>query len=135
MKLIELALSRNTQILDWIIRTMSSKALPDEKKLAVTYRVEPGCLGPTGNSHVDKFCEYAQKNIDNSNTNFIKLMITPRHDKNMPEMQFNILSKKVNHLQAEKYLNLFGQSLDDFECELSDQLTLLIHHYSEKFIK
>lgn len=110
-------------------------SLDDNKKIAVTYRVEGGCLGPLGHTHIDKFCEYAQENIDNPNTNFIKLIITPRQDKSLPEMQFNVLSKKVNQLQAEKYLSLFGQSLDDFECELSDQLTRLIHNYAEQFIK
>ncbi len=38
--------------------TLSS--LDDNKKLAVTYRVEGGCLGPVGHTHIVKFCEYAQ---------------------------------------------------------------------------
>ena len=44
-------------------------------------------------------------------------------------------SKKVSHAQAEKYLAVFGQSLDDFEGELSEQLAVLIDSYAEKFIK
>tara|TARA_R110001592_G_C13157640_1_gene748650 strand:+ start:2184 stop:2531 length:348 start_codon:yes stop_codon:yes gene_type:complete len=113
--------------------TLSS--LDDNKKLAVTYRVEEGCLGPSGHTHIDKFCEFAQENIQNPSANFIKLIILPRHDKSLPEIQFNVLSKKINHLQAEKYLSLFGQSLDDFECELSDQLTQFIQTYAKEFIK
>lgn len=112
--------------------TLSS--LDDNKKLAVTYRVEGGCLGPVGHTHIVKFCEYAQENINNPYSNFIKLIIIPRHDKSLPEMQFNVLSKKVNHLQAEKYLSLFNQNLEDFECQLSDELTRLIQAYADKYI-
>lgn len=112
--------------------TLSS--LDDNKKLAVTYRVEGGCLGPQGKTHIDKFCEYAQENIENPYANFIKLIIIPRHDKSLPEMQFNVLTKKVNHQQAEKYLSLFEQNLDAFECQLSDELTHLINAYSREYI-
>ena len=49
-------------------------------------------------------------------------------------MQFNLLSKKLTYTQAEKYLSMFGLSLEDFECELSDQLTLLLKLYAEEFI-
>ena len=111
------------------------KALDDNKKLIVTYRVEGGCLGPIGHTHVDKFCDFAQEHIENKHSQFINLKIIPRHDKSLPEMQFNVFSKKVSHAQAEKYLAVFGQSLDDFEGELSEQLAVLIDSYAEKFIK
>tara|TARA_R110002167_G_scaffold24330_9_gene85746 strand:- start:862 stop:1209 length:348 start_codon:yes stop_codon:yes gene_type:complete len=113
----------------------TTSSLDDNKKLVVTYRVEGGCLGPIGHKHIDKFCEYSQQNIETPFSKFIKLIITPRHDKNLPEMQFNISSKKINHRQAEKYLSLFGGSLDNFECELSDQLTQLIQTYVNEHIK
>lgn len=115
---------------------MSTNApLDDQKKLKVTYRVEGGCLGPVGHTHIENFCTFAQANIENTSTNFIKLDILPRLDKTLPEIQFCVLSKKVTHAQAEKYLSVFGQNLDDFECQLSDQLTKLIHDYAEKNIR
>lgn len=110
------------------------KALDSNKKLAITYRVEGGCLGPVGHMHIDKFCDYAQENIKNKNDNFISLKIAPRHDKSLPEMQFNLLSKKITHDQAEKYLSFFNLSLENFEGELSDQLTQLIQTYVNKHI-
>jgi hypothetical protein len=112
----------------------NTKALDNNTKLEIIYRVESGCLGPVGHTHIDKFCEYAQKNIENKSSHFIRLTIMPRHDKSLPEMQFKVLSKKVSHAQAEKYLSYFGQSLDSIECDLSDQLTLLIKRYAEEFI-
>lgn len=113
----------------------TTTATPDNtKKLEVRYRLEGGCLGPVGHSHIDKFCDYAQENIENKNNKFINLKIMPRHDKSLPEMQFHILAKKVTHAQAEKYLGFLGQSLEEFECELSDQLTALIKRYAEQFI-
>lgn len=113
----------------------SSSALDNNKKLEVNYRVEGGCLGPVGHTYIDNFCEYAQQHIENNRANFISLNIMPRHDKSIPEMQFKVLSKKVSHAQAEKYLSIFGQNLDDFESELIDQITLLIKNYAEEFIK
>ena len=47
-------------------------------------------------------------------------------------MQFSMLSKRVTHAQAKKYLSYFGQSLEEFE--LSDQLALLISSYAREFI-
>ena len=44
-------------------------------------------------------------------------------------MQYSVLGKVINHYQAEKYLAVFGQSLDEFECHLSDQITTLIHQF------
>lgn len=109
--------------------------LDDNKKLLVTYRVEGGCLGPVGHTYIDNFCDYAQQRIENKSSKFINLNVMPRHDKSIPEMQFKVLSKKVTHVQAEKYLSIFGQSLDDFESELIDQITLLIKNYAEEFIR
>lgn len=111
-----------------------TRALDNNKKLEISYRVEGGCLGPTGHTHIDKFCEYAQENIQTTSSNFVNLSIIPRHDKSLPEMQFCVLSKKISHAQAEKYLSYFGQNLDKIECELSDQLTGLIETYAKKHI-
>jgi|TARA_R110000850_G_scaffold86886_2_gene186935 hypothetical protein len=112
-----------------------SIALDNNKKLEIIYRIEGGCLGPEGHNHIDKFCTYAQEKIQSSSSNFVNLNIVPRHDKSLAEMQFSVLSKKITHLQAEKYLSYFGQSLDDIECELSDQLTGLIETYANEHIQ
>lgn len=107
----------------------------DTKKLEIIYRIEGGCLGPVGHTHIDKFCEFAQENIKMVNSNYINLKITPRHDKSLADMQFSILSKKLSHAQAGKYLSYFGQSLDDIESALSDQLAEIIGEYASLFIR
>ena len=113
----------------------SPSSLDDQKKLVVTYRVEGGCLGPEGHNHIVNFCDYAQANIVNGSADFLTLNIVPRLDKTLPEIQFNILSKKVTYAQAEKYLSYFGQNLEDFECLLSDELTKLIREYAGKYLR
>tara|TARA_R110001592_G_scaffold44230_1_gene142555 strand:- start:4807 stop:5145 length:339 start_codon:yes stop_codon:yes gene_type:complete len=105
------------------------KALADEKKLSVTYRVEPGCLGPKGTELIDAFCEYAHQKIQTLDSDYINWNIIPRHDKKLPEMSYKVLGKSMNHTQAEKYLCLFGKSLDEFECHLSDKLSEFINEY------
>jgi len=85
--------------------------LTQEKKLTVIFRIEPGCLGPKGEEHVDKFCEFAQKKIDSVDADYVSWIIQSRHDKSLPEMEYKINNKKLNHEQAEKYLNLFKKEL------------------------
>ena len=85
-----------------------SLPLDDRQKLTVTYRVEPGCLGPEGDSHVDDFCEFAQAQVVELDADFIHWHITPRHNKQEAEMQYNIGIKQLTHDKADKYLQLFG---------------------------
>jgi hypothetical protein len=107
--------------------------LPEAKKLAVTYRVESGCLGPQGGTHIAAFCDYAQKNIQSLDADYIAWNIVPRTKKTLPEMQYNVMGKKMNHAQAERYLAIFDKSLDEFEGHLVAKLTLFISDYmSEK---
>lgn len=109
----------------------SLKVLPDEKKLAVTYRVESGCLGPKGAELVSNFCQYAHQKIQTLDADYVSWNIIPRQDKTLPEMSYRVLGKAINHTQAEKYLSVFSKSLDDFECHLSDKLTQLINEFMD----
>jgi len=46
--------------------------LPEEQKLAVTYRVEPGCLGPQGVDYIDDFCIFAEKAVAELDSDFVR---------------------------------------------------------------
>lgn len=104
-------------------------SLTREQKLSVTYRVEPGCLGPTGADHVEAFCAYAQSQMQTLDAAYIYWNIVPRFDKSLPEMAYQVLGKRMTHQQAEKYLGYFGKSLDELEGHLSDKLADLINNY------
>ena len=108
-----------------------SKVLPlqEDKKLSVTYRVESGCLGPEGEKHIDDFCRFAQSKLQEQDSDYIIWNIVPREDKALPEMQYNVVGKKMNDSQTEKYLALFDKNLNQFECHLSDNLTLIINEF------
>jgi hypothetical protein len=41
------------------------------KKLTVTFRVGPGCLGPDGIDHIEGFCKLAKKEVDGLDSDFI----------------------------------------------------------------
>jgi hypothetical protein len=110
----------------------SVSSLDNHKKLAVTYRVESGCLGSSGASLVDDFCAYAQQEIQGLDANYVVWMITPRTDKALPEMQYQVLGKRMNHDQVGRYLQLFNKSLDEFESHLIEKLTQLIHQFMHK---
>lgn len=108
---------------------MHTLSIPDSKKLLVTYRVEPGCLGPNGANVVIGFCRFVQEEIRSLDENFVSWNILPRDDKKLPEMEYQILGKKMSHTQAEKYLERFGKSLDEFETALISKLAELIDQY------
>jgi len=106
-------------------------SLPEDRKLSVTYRVEPGCLGPSGAGKIVQFCEYAQENIQSLDAGYIIWNIVPRHDKTLPEMQYNVVGKRMNHAQAEKYLAIFGKNLDEFDGHLVDKLAVFIDDFMQ----
>ena len=110
-----------------------SKVLPlqDSEKLFVTYRVEPGCLGPEGADHISKFCDFAQLELRTLDSDYVVWNIVPRIDKELPEMEYSIVGKRMIFSQAEKYLALFDKSLDKFEGNLSDRLAALIDKFME----
>ena len=100
-----------------------------DKKLAVTYRVEAGCLGPDGLNYISDFCNFAQSELQILDSDYIIWHIVHRLDKALPEIQYGLVGKTINSHKAEKYLSVFGRTIDDFECYLSDHLTTLIREF------
>jgi len=103
--------------------------LPQDKKLTVLFRVEPGCLGPDGKEYIEEFCSFAQKEVESIDSDFVHWDIVPRHDKSLPEMQYKVGGKRLTHDKAEKYLEIFKKNLDEFEGHLHEKLSLLIGQY------
>ncbi len=103
--------------------------LQDNKKLAVTYRVEAGCLGPDGLNYIADFCNFAQSKLQTSDSDYIVWNIVHREDKTLPEIQYGLLGKIVHSNKVEKYLSIFGTNIDDFEYNLSDTLATLISQF------
>ncbi|WP_198264792.1 hypothetical protein [sulfur-oxidizing endosymbiont of Gigantopelta aegis] len=103
--------------------------LAQDKKLTVLFRLESGCLGPEGESHIEKFCQVAKSEFATLFSDFVYWDIIPRRDKSLPEMQYLINNKKLNQAQAAKFLALFDVKLPDFEHELHKSLTLCIDRY------
>ena len=103
--------------------------LPQDKKLTVIFRIEPGCLGPEGESHIDEFCRYAQKEVESIDADFVHWILTPRKDKSLPEMQYQVSNKVLTHDKADRYLDVFEKSLDEFEEHLHAGVTHLIDQY------
>ncbi len=103
--------------------------LPRDKKLTVIFRIEAGCLGPTGQELIDNFCLLAQKEFESIDSDFMHWKIEPRHDKELPEIDYEVNDKKLTHDKAEKYLEIFKQSLDDVEGHLHEKLAILIDQH------
>ncbi|WJG08642.1 hypothetical protein [Aliiglaciecola sp. LCG003] len=103
--------------------------LPLYKKLTVTFRVEPGCLGPDGIDHIEGFCKHAKKAVAGLDSDFIRWVIVPRYDKSMAETEYKTNGKLLNYDQAELYLQVFNKELEDFEEHLQERLSELIDEY------
>ncbi|WP_158967538.1 hypothetical protein [Paraglaciecola sp. L3A3] len=106
-----------------------SLPLPLYKKLTVTFRVEPGCLGPDGIEHIEGFCKFAKQAVAKLDSDFVRWVIIPRFDKSLAETEYKTNNKILDHHKAEKYLRVFGKELDDFEEHLQDKLSILIDEY------
>lgn len=99
------------------------------KKLKVIYRIEPGCLGPQGESHIIGFCDFAQKNFQPAQSELFQFEIVPRRDKSQPEKQYNINDKKLPHDKVTRLLDSLDKNINEFEDELDEHLVSLIELY------
>lgn len=104
-------------------------SLSKNEKLLVVYRVEPGCLGPEGGRYIVEFCDVAQAVFRSLDSDYVIWDIIPRHDKSLPEIQYSLAGKTLTNEQAEKYLTLCGQVLDNIEGDMGDKLETLITRY------
>ena len=105
--------------------------LPQDKKLTVIFRLEPGCLGPDGSDHIEAFCGVAQRQIATMDADFVHWVLIPRFDKSLAEMQYKVSDKNLSHEQAVKYLSMFDKELDEFEEHLHDRVAHMIDEYLE----
>ena len=102
----------------------------NEKILSLIFRVEPGCLGPDGSSHIEDFCQFAQTQLSTSNNHFLLKKVMPRFDKSIPELQYQINNKTLTENQVVKYLELFKKDISDIEDDLQEEVTQLIEEYT-----
>lgn len=100
--------------------------LPEEKKLGVLFRVEPGSLGPDGKLQAQAFCDHAEQVMSTLDSAIIKWKIVPRFDKTLPELEYSIGDKRLSRSQASKYLVLLQHDLDVVEEHLVEQISSLI---------
>lgn len=103
--------------------------LPHDKKLTILFRLEPGCLGPKGEEHIEQFCQMAQKEFESLHSDIVLWEIIPRHDKSLPEMQYHIKNKKLTHVKASKFLDIFHMDLSQFEDQVHKKLATFIDQY------
>ena len=86
-------------------------------------------MGPNGVETIEAFCAYANKNFQSKYCRFMALNIVPRFDKNLPEIEYEMNGKKLNRIQANKYLSRFEHDLDGLEEDLQEVLAHLIDDY------
>ncbi len=110
---------------------MNNESIPDDRKINVQYRVEAGCLGPTGSELVEDFCQFAQTRFNKIDDQFVQWNIIPRFDKSLPELQYRLNNKLLTREQCEKYLSLFQRSLSEFEEQIDEQLVIMIEQFMD----
>ena len=103
--------------------------LPQEKKLTVIFRVESGNLGPTGDQRIDEFCEFARKEVEYIDSDFVHWELRPRNNKSLPEMEYTLNNKKLSHEKAARYLQLFDKNLNEFEEHFHEKLVQIIEQF------
>lgn len=108
---------------------MNVLPLSEDKKLSVTFRVEPGCLGPQGGDLISRFCDIAQEAFKALASDYIVWNIVPRSDKTLPEAEYALMNKRISESQAQQYLAMFDMKLDELESDFDDKLEALITDY------
>lgn len=103
--------------------------IPENKKMTVIFRMEPGSLGPDGAQYINEFCDFAQMQLQACSAPYIRWSIVPRLDKTLAEMEFQLASKKLTSAKATQYFAVFGDNLAHFEDQLEDNLESIINQY------
>lgn len=106
-----------------------ANAIPENKKMSVIFRVEPGSLGPNGNEYIKDFCDFAQQQLRACSSDHILWFIEPRLDKKLVEMEFQISAKILPRNKVNQYLKIFGDNLEHFEDQLEDHIEAIINQY------
>lgn len=102
---------------------------PIEKKLTIQIRVEPGCLGPDGKTHIETFCAAAAKIFAAVEPELVSWVLIPRYDKQLPEQEFFIEGRKLNEEQASLLLRRVGRELTEIQDRLDSVLAQLVERY------
>ena len=105
----------------------SNKVIPDELKLTIVCRVEPGCLGPKGAEILDEFCVVAQAEFDRIHASFVKWQILPRLDKSLAEIQYLISDRNLTRHQADLYLVSFDETVDRVEDYIAEVVAFSVN--------
>lgn len=89
--------------------------IPEQKKMTAIFRIEPGCLGPEGASHVEDFCQKAHQAFSGIHSGFLNWKVVPRYDKTLPELDFALRERPMSREHAKRYFELFEIDVDEFE--------------------
>lgn len=100
--------------------------------LQITFRVEPGSLGPQGRDHVEAFCGLAQQALKPLDAAVMALDIVPRLDKSKPEIECHLSGKKLTQTQMDQWLQSCGYSFDQVEDYLAREISQLIKRYRQR---
>jgi len=103
--------------------------LPDEKKVTVLFRIEPGSLGPDGLQYVEAFCRFAQSKLSAGSEFYLNWSIVPRYDKTLAEIKYLLGNKTLNQHQISQYLSVFGTDYAQFEDQLENNLDVMINQF------
>jgi len=109
---------------------MSTSEVPHS--FTVICRIEPGCLGPEGHSHIDDFCDFLKNNVAFKEHNIAQWEFLPRDSISAPEIQYKIVDKNLSHSMAERYLSAIDNNIDKFEDDLNNKLVTLVEEYFDR---
>ncbi|BBN83732.1 hypothetical protein PA25_37170 [Pseudoalteromonas sp. A25] len=103
--------------------------MSEDKRIRLLYRVEPGCLGPTGVEFVEGFCQYANTKI--KPPVYAVFSFVPRYDKSLPEREYKVGNKNLSESQVMAYLARLDKEKDQFE----EQIDELLSHAIDAYLK
>ena len=107
------------------------QAVMNQNKLTVCLRIESGCLGKNGATHVEDFCLFAAKHTQHYYSDDIIWQYQPKEDKLLPEMDFYVKNKRLTRQQAQRYLKV-ATSIETL-IQLEDNIQLKLIELVEQF--
>lgn len=96
-------------------------------QLQIRFRLEPGCLGPTGINYIEDFCRLI--NQIKFTSSFATLEVVPRYDKSLPEWEYLLKDKLISMEQTSRFLDLHDFTLDKLEEQVDHFLTIKVEQF------
>lgn len=98
----------------------------DAQKLTFYMRIDPTALGPDASDQVEAFKTFAEPLLNEHCDEHVRVVLKVRQSDSEPPCEYFAMQKMLSVDQADKYLSVFDQELDQVEAAVEEDMSQLM---------